>query len=484
VKLWRLLENLEILKLNLIDVEWNIPGLAINSNEVKRGDIFFAIKGIEHDGNQYISDAIQNGAVCVISENMYCDLPSIQVLDVRIAMAIIAANMYGNVANLCKIIVVTGTNGKTTTTHMLQDIMSTAGYKTTLIGTRGAYINGECVYKGLTTPDPIVLHKIIKESYDLGIRIIIMELSAHAIYYNKLYGITPEIGVFTNLSQDHLDFFNTLDEYASVKISVFLNSNIRYAVVNIDDEVGINIYNARVNRGLLTTTYGIKNPADLFAMDVNTNQGIKCILNAYDEILEVNTDYHGLFNVYNILAATASARALSVSIDNIVNAYNKMTPVVGRFNIIPAQNRLVIIDYAHTPDGLKNLLITAKSMTKSSLILVFGCGGNRDKSKRGVMGAIACEYADHTIITEDNSRYEDINEITQDISSGFSSESNNFEIIIDRKEAIKRACLLSKEFDTILIAGKGDEDYLDTNGIKKAFSDKNTVEEMIRSYSL
>ncbi|MDR0751797.1 MAG: UDP-N-acetylmuramoyl-L-alanyl-D-glutamate--2,6-diaminopimelate ligase [Christensenellaceae bacterium] len=484
MKLWKILEDVEILSLNLVDVECNIVGLALKSSEVKKGFMFFAIKGETHDGNDYINEAIRNGASCVISETKHTNISSVEVRDVRIAMATISSNYYDSRHKQHKIIVATGTNGKTTTTYMLYEILKCSGQKATLIGTRGAYINEKNVYNGLTTPDPIILHKIIKQSYEMGVRIIIVELSAHAIYYKKLYGICAEIGLFTNFSQDHLDFFESMEFYGSVKKYAFLNPDIRYAIINVDDDLGEEIYRERIEKGLLATTCGIKKPADVFAIDIDMEEGIKCTINAYDEILELDTNFHGEFNLYNILLAVAAARALSVSSDTIINGYYTMEATPGRFNIINGKTIDAIVDFAHTPDGLRNLLITSRKLCKGTIILVFGCGGNRDKSKRKAMGLIAYELADYVIITEDNSRYEDANDITSEIAKGFNDNYFKYQIILDRKDAIKKACELAKPGDIIVIAGKGDEEYLDCNGIKKAYSDKNTIEEMIRSYSL
>ncbi|MDR2266997.1 MAG: UDP-N-acetylmuramoyl-L-alanyl-D-glutamate--2,6-diaminopimelate ligase [Christensenellaceae bacterium] len=484
MKLWKVIEQVKLLKLR-VDAELEISNLACDSREVKPGGIFFALRGTKHNGEDYIEEAIANGAVCVVLESIpkFCQCGYIQVRDARIAMALIAGNMFNNRARNLRIVAITGTNGKTTTAYMTSSVLASAGHKVTIIGTQGSLVDGTLEYYGLTTPDPITLHEIFEKSYQRGVKYVVMELSAHAIYLKKAFGIQFDVAIFTNLSHDHLDFFGDIEMYAQVKESLFYDISAKYAVVNVDDKLGKIIYDKRIEYGYVTCSYGITNPADIFAIDIESCDGIKCLVNVCDDVLELKTKFNGMFNVYNMLAAISAARALSASTASIVNAFNEMSPPDGRYQVIDGICR-IIIDFAHTADALKNLLETVKESKTGNLICVFGCGGERDKFKRAVMGRVSASLADYTIITSDNSRSEDPAQIASEIEMGFLGTDSRYEIILDRQKALSKAISMANASDQIVVAGKGDEQYLEENGIKRPYSDKETIQTILGRLAL
>ncbi|MCL2631035.1 MAG: UDP-N-acetylmuramoyl-L-alanyl-D-glutamate--2,6-diaminopimelate ligase [Firmicutes bacterium] len=481
MKLERLLQNISTHKINA-PLDSEISELTLNSNDIKKGSLFFAIRGGNFDGNNYINDAIASGASCVVTESEPNEsVPYVLVEDAREAMAKISGNFYENCHKHMKMIAITGTNGKTTTAHMIANILKHSGKKVTVAGTLGTYINGEKTDTELTTPDPIEFHKLIAKSYKEGVTHFIYEASAHAIYLKKLSGIIADIAVFTNFSQDHLDFFKTLDSYRAVKRSFFTKEFARFAVINADDNLGINILKTAE---IPITSYGIQNPSDVFAIETEYNNGFSCVVNAYDDIFDLKSHFHGEFNIYNSLGAITVARLLSIPVPTIKSAYEVMQPVSGRFNLLRFQKRSVVIDFAHTPEGLKNLLISARLLCKGKLISVFGCGGNRDSKKRPLMGAVSAKYSDFTILTSDNSRHENPNDIIRQIEEGHKEINNKYIKITEREKAIAYALITSKQDDLVVIAGKGGEEYSEENGIKTPYSDTKVVEEIIKRYEL
>lgn len=456
------------------DIE--VTGIATDSKEVKRGDLFIALEGRVYDGHNFIAEAIARGASAVVASKLTIK-DSILVKDTRKAYAQICANFYGNPEKKLKLIAVVGTNGKTTTAHILQHIFNYSGIKTATIGTLGFKIGSvtkDCI---LTTPDPLTLNACLDESVEQGVEVVIMEVSAHAIYFEKVSNLTFDLGIFTNLSQDHLDFFENLQHYKAVKASFFSSNNIKFGIINSDDKLGQQILACPAP---LKVSYGIKSPSDVFAIDIEQDrEGSWFTLNAFDIISSINLPLPGIYNIYNTLAAITSALALKVPIKSIKLALHSLSPPEGRFNVINT-DKMVIIDYAHTPDGLENLLKAALMLKKRRLITVFGCGGNRDKTKRPIMGAISQKYSDLVILTSDNPRLEEPADIIADIASGM---QEGYISVPDRGEAIKMALALAKEEDIIVIAGKGAEQYLDTKGVKIPYSDMEEVKKHIGGQS-
>ncbi len=439
-----------------------------DSRKVEKGDVFFALNGAT-DGNAYAFEAVQRGAVAVIGEATYKDLPCVTVENARQAFAIYSTAYYGHPEMRVKIIGVTGTNGKTSVTKILSHILQKNNFKTALIGTLGAIIDGKEIETGMTTPDANEFFRLLKLAADVDTDYMIMEISAHAIYYDKLYGAPIEYCVFTNLSRDHLDFFGTMESYGSVKRSLFMGNKVLTAVINSDDDCGRRILAERDGR---TVTYGLNNPSDVFALEETYDNGLRCVVNAFDEIAWIAAPLTGRFNLYNVLAAVTVATDIGLDLDDIKDALCTLPPIDGRFNAIYGEKYTVIIDYAHTPDGLEKVLTTARAITANNLICVFGCGGNRDAEKRPIMGEIAQRLADLCIITSDNPRYESPQNIIDKIVEGARKVSNANIAIVDRERAIRFALKIAGKGDVVLIAGKGAENYIEIRGTKYPFSDK------------
>lgn len=479
MKLKDLLAGVDIIDVN-IPLNTEVKHICAHSDECKNGSLFFAMRGDSNDGNNYIHDALAKGCVAVVTQSSQSDIvPHIVVGDIRIAVGIIASNFYRKPHKKLKIVTVVGTNGKTTTANIIAHILTTAGKRVAVIGTLGAQIGERELPCNLTTPDPIDLHRLFCDAVEAGCEYAVIEVSAHAIHYNKTYGIIAEAAVFTNLSQDHLDFFGTMQQYADTKLAYFKGKNFKTAIVNTDDEMGLTI-----SRSVQTSikTYGLKTPSDTFAIDiVYRNNGTSFIVNSDDSIFEVKTKLIGEFNVYNSLAAIAACRFLGINIDRIIMAFMKLEPIKGRFNVLESGKK-VIIDFAHTPDGLRNLLKAARKLCSGRLIAVFGCGGNRDTKKRPIMGKIAAEYADFIVITSDNSRDENPEDIIMQIEQGVQEVTSDYITIADRERAITYAIITASQQDLVVIAGKGGEEYMEVKGIKTPYSDKKIVEGIFRRY--
>jgi len=454
--------------------EVEIKGIAIDSKQVRRGQIFIALRGINTDGNDYIAEAIMRGAVAVVSEVTIVDLPVTLVVvnDARSSLAKICSAYYCHPEKSLKFIGVTGTNGKTTVTHLIKGILDKNGYKTGLIGTLGAYYGDNYSETSLTTPDPIELFSTLSDMVSAGVTHVIMEVSAHASRLKKLDGITFDIGVFTNLTQDHLDYFETIENYKQAKLE-FLNLNkCKQIVTNVDDETG-----KEIALSIKSISYGVDNPSDVFAINIEESKnGLKFVVNLFDYVLKVETKLIGYFNVYNVMSALIASVMVGVSPQDAVNAIKGLERINGRLESLPSKNGVsVFIDYAHTPDGLSVSLKALRKITPNKLFCVFGCGGNRDTSKRAVMGEISGLNADFTVITSDNPRFEEPMDIIADVEKGIRKATKKYVIIQKRQDAVYYALSMAKKGDTVLIAGKGAEQYQDILGIKHPYNDKDTV---------
>lgn len=446
-----------------------ISHLTHNSKDCKEGSLFFALRGENSDGANYVSDVERLGALAIVVENpLKTSLIQVVTPNPRRAMAQIASNFYYNSHKDLKIIGITGTNGKTTTVRMIGDVLKSVGKRVATIGTLGIVIGEREISSSFTTPDPIELHRVFEICKLSGIEYVIMEVSAHALYFEKLYGVRFTVVALTNFTQDHLDFFGDMESYGKAKKLLFSKEFSAFQVLNADDSLGREI---ALETEVPFATYALKSPSDVFAIDYETSKGIKGIINCFDDVFEFSTPFIGEFNLYNALTAITILRLLSVGTESIINGFLRMQEVPGRFNILGKRKR-VIIDYAHTPDGLSNLLNSARSITSGRLILVFGCGGNRDAKKRSIMGRIAGEKADFTVITSDNPRYEEPIQIMQEIERGLREVSLNYISIINRAHAINYAISTASAEDVVIIAGKGAEDYLEEKGVKHPFSDR------------
>lgn len=474
MKINTLFKNIKA-KFILQDENLEIENLFYDSRQKQINGLFFCLVGENTDGHIYAQNAEENGAVCVVTEKELKGIKNqIVVSSTRECLTKVASNFFGNPENELKKIAVVGTNGKTSSTYIIKSILEASEYNVGLIGTSGTIIKDKHIETELTTPDPIELFSLLAKMVEEECDFLVMEVSAHAIYHKKTEGIIFDTCIFTNFTQDHLDFFDTMENYKKTKLSFFSSKHIKSAVVNIDDEVGQEIF---MKADVPVVTFGINNPSDVFAVNILKKiNGTEYVINLFDEVFGVNTHLPGIFNVYNTLGGICACSLFGVSQEEIKIGLLKIKNVEGRFNVFSFGNNVqVVIDFAHTPDGIENILSSAKELSNGKLICVFGCGGNRDKSKRPQMGEISEKYADFTVITSDNPRFENPELILDDIEKGM--KKGNHVKIIDRRNAINFALRLAKPFDTIVICGKGGEKYQDINGVKVPYNEEKVIEE-------
>lgn len=448
---------------NLKDVE--ITGISYNSKITAAGDIFVCLKGEHSDGHNYAQSAIDKGAVALMCDRkLDFDIPQIVVKNSRHSIADLASVFYLQPSEKLNMIGITGTNGKTTVTHLVQRIVEANNEKCALIGTLGYKLSSDDEYKEAkhTTPQAPELQHTLKTILEKNIKNVAMEVSSHALEQNRVGGCVFKGAVFTNLTQDHLDYHITMGNYFEAKAILFKNlKEGAFAVINVDDEYGQQFIDV-VPQGVKVITYGVKNKADVMASDIDFSiHGAKCNFNYEGKSLSLDMQLNGMFSIYNALAAFSCALAMGINPEIASKALEKTKSVAGRFEIVNKQP-LVIVDYAHTPDGLENVLKAAREITPEDgdLICLFGCGGDRDATKRPKMGKIADELADKIVVTSDNPRSEDPQLIISDIMTGIQSV-NTHRIFVesDRREAIKYLKKISKPSDVVVLAGKGHEDY-------------------------
>ncbi len=463
-----------------------ITDLHFDSRKVALNDVFVAIKGGQSDGHDFIKKAVDQGAIAVICEafpnHTINGVTYVKVKDSQQALAVMAANYYDNPSEKLKLIGVTGTNGKTTITSLLYQLFKRAGYKTGLISTVKVCINDTIVPATHTTPNPLALQAYLAEMIDHGVDFCFMEVSSHGIHQKRIEGLQFMGGVFTNLTHDHLDYHNTFGEYRDVKKSFFDGLSKRaFALTNADDKNGVVMLQNTKARKL---NYAIKSYADYRATILeNSFQGMLLRLNNN----EIWTKLLGQFNASNLVAVYAVAIELGLEEEEVLRLMSTLESVDGRFEyIISDTNIHVIVDFAHTPDALKNVLETINGIRthNEELITIVGCGGDRDRKKRPKMGHIASQLSGQVIFTSDNPRSEDPDAIINEMESGVSAENyKKTLVIIDRKQAIKTAIMMAKPNDIILIAGKGHENYQEIKGEKLAFNDVEVVQELLKKLS-
>lgn len=447
----------------------DITGIAYDSRKVKPGFVFVAMAGSKFDGHNYIATALEAGAAAIIAEREVEDavktgIPYVTVPNGRIAMGEISAPFYGYPSRDMKLIGVTGTSGKTTVTHLIQSIFNAAGEKAGLVGTLGTKIGDELIETEHTTPESVDLQHVLAYMRDKGVKAVAMEASSHGLYQGRTLGCEFDCGVFTNIARDHLDFHKTLEAYLDAKMILFrdyheMSGKKFHAVVNADDPSSGKVIEAAKGE---VVTFGVESDADLTASNIEvTDRSVAFDMNWRGAAVPVKLSIGGYFNVYNALSAAAAALALGVDMDTILRGLSAARRVPGRFESVDCgQDFGVIVDYAHTPDELENVLRTAKGLTKGQLITVFGCGGDRDRGKRPIMGGIGAELADLVVITSDNPRTEDPEFIVSEVLVGISDEDKaRITVQVDRKEGIRKAISLAKAGDLVVIAGKGHEDY-------------------------
>ena len=437
-----------------------------NSKEVKIGDTFIALKGFKEDGHKYIEDAIKNGATKIICEYGDYDIDTVIVPNTKDYLNKYLDNNYSYLFKDLKIIGITGTNGKTTTAFITSNTLNKLGFKSAYIGTIGFYINGEFI-KDLnnTTPDTLTLYKLIKEAYDNDCKYIVMEVSSHSLDMNRLSSIKLDIALFTNLTQDHLDYHKNMDNYLNSKLKIidYLKDD-GILIVNNDSEYSkyFNFKNKK-SIGFNCSKYQVINyinSKDLITFKYDNNE------------YKVKINLKSKFNVYNYMCSLAILNSLGISIEDIISVSNLIEAPPGRMDLITYKNNYIIIDYAHTPDAVEKIISAARDTFDKKIITIVGCGGNRDKTKRPIMGRISTTLSDYVIFTSDNPRCEDPKSIIDDIVNNL--ENDNYEIIVDRKEAILNT-IKNLDNSCLLILGKGHEDYQIINNEKIHFSDKEIV---------
>lgn len=462
------------------DSEVEVNEIQYDSRKLKENDLFVCIEGYNTDGHKYISNACKSKVSAIICTKVPESLPEctlIKVSESRKVLALISANYYGHPEKKLKLIGITGTNGKTTSTYMMKKILESTGEKVGLIGTIANYIGNEKIDSSRTTPESLELFQLFNKMLEKGVKYCVMEVSSHSLYLNRVYGIEFNEGVFTNLTQDHLDFHKTFENYYNAKLILFKNS--KTSVINMDDKYGKKVYSDLENNKI---TYGINENVDLKAENIKLHsRGIEFDMKYLEKSVHINLNIPGRYNIYNALGSAAACMLEGLTMEQIKIGIEALKAVPGRCEAFEADRKLdfdIIIDYAHTPDSLMNILKTTREFTKNKLIVVFGCGGDRDSLKRPIMGDIGTSMSDIAIITSDNPRSEEPMKIIEDIINGV--KKDNYIKIEDRKEAIKKAITIAEKGDVIVIAGKGHEDYQVLKEGKIHFDEREVVAEILK----
>lgn len=476
----QLIQNLEYVEV-IGNIDITINNIQFDSRKIEDGDVFVAVKGIESDGHDYIESAVSFGAKVIVCEEKptirYDNVTFIVVEKARKALARISANYYANPSNELRIVGVTGTNGKTTVTFLISELLRKLGHKTAIIGTTGIYIGDEKLDATHTTPDPISMNKILRDVAEKGIGYVVMEVSSHALKQNRADYIDFDLAIFTNITHDHLDYHRTFEAYSEAKKLLFDNlKSTAFAVVNVDDagfKEMISDTEAKVSK------VGWDTDADYQIMDEEFDHtGSKFVIEEGDTNHKIHSPLVAQFNIVNLsLSLVAVAKLCNVELSSLITNLSYISSAPGRMERVPLSNgAIAIIDYAHTPDALEKAGKACKELIvdDAKLIVVFGCGGDRDKTKRPLMAAAAEKYADRVIVTDDNPRTEARDKIFADIEKGLTNPGS-YLIIKDRAEAIKEAVRISNSGDIILIAGKGHEDYQIIGTQKVHFNDKEVV---------
>ncbi len=466
--------------------EWNlerdidITGIVYDSRQTAQGNVFVCIKGFEQDGHRYAKMAEEMGAALIVAEdNIDVDIPVCYVENARRTIARMACEFYGNMSQKLSLIGVTGTNGKTTITYLVKSILETAKKRVGVIGTNENIIGDKILLTKSTTPttpNSLELQKLFAEMDDNDAEYVVMEVSSHALVLDRVYGCRYQVGVFTNLTRDHLDFHGTMENYMQAKAMLFDISE--KGVINIDDEYGSRI--AAMHPDMLT--YGVDNTsADLRAGDISISaRGVNFKVEYKGQNYDMQLCIPGKFSVYNALAAIGTAIELGIDMNTICEGIKNAKGVMGRVEVVPTDtDYTVIIDYAHTPDGLENIINTVSEYAEGRVITLFGCGGDRDNSKRAIMGEIAGRLSDFTIITSDNPRTENPEAIISQIEEGMKKTNGEYTVITNRREAIGYALANAKAGDVVILAGKGQETYQIIGKEKFDFDERIVVYEFL-----
>lgn len=458
MKLVELLNGVEVKEI-IGSEHLNITGIAFSSLEVKPGNIFVCITGFKTDGHKYAEDAISRGAIAVIAERDISELGVTCVIceNTRLALAIASANFYDHPEKKFRLIGITGTNGKTTTTYLVKSVLESLGYKVGLIGTNQNMVGNEVIPSKHTTPDSLELMQLFSHMAEKGAEYVVMEVSSHSLALDRVTACTFDVGAFTNITQDHLDFHETMEKYLEAKGILYHIS--KAGTVNIDDEGAEYLLSTSKCDTMLT--YGIDKECDIRAYDVDlTEKGVSFDLKYKGESYAVELSIPGRFSVYNALTAISCLVASGIDMKDAVNGLKNARGVKGRIEVVETDRDFsVIIDYAHTPDGLYNVIRTIRGFCKGRIITVFGCGGDRDVTKRPKMGKIAAVLSDFCVVTSDNPRTEDPKKIVEDVLEGVKDGDCEYAVVVNRFEAIEFALDIARANDVVLLAGKGHETY-------------------------
>lgn len=473
-----------LLSCDILGIQGNpnidITGVEIDSRRVKSGDLFICIPGTRVDGHTFAKQALDNGAAALVVDHFLPGTMATQICveDPRLAIAQCSAALWNHPAKTLKMIAVTGTNGKTTTTHFIKHVLEFAGAKVGMMGTVSNYIGDVKLPQILTTPDPPQLHTLLASMRDAGCEYAILEASAHALALRKLEGIRFSISVFTNLSQDHLDDFHTMEAYTEAKHLLFADTRTETAVIHGNDPASTLMVKGRTKPVL---TYGRRPNENIWADNIYEGlEGVRYTLHYGTHVAEIRMQIGGSFNVENSMAAAAVCLQLGLPLETVAQGLSTAPSVPGRIEKVSLDAPFtVVVDYAHSPDSLRSILQTLRPITNNRLICVYGCGGNRDQTKRPIMGEIAAENCDFAIITSDNPRWESPEGIIDMIEAGARKHPTPYIRMTDRRNAICYALQMAQEGDTVLIAGKGHENYQEIQGVKHPFDDVSVVKEQM-----
>jgi UDP-N-acetylmuramoyl-L-alanyl-D-glutamate--2,6-diaminopimelate ligase len=487
MKLTSLLNSIKVIQVVGEITNERITGIHYDSRKVTKNSIFVAIKGFKTDGHKFILDAINKGAAAIVlaDDNIFPDdaitrqkVAKILVEDSRTSLAELSNYFFNEPSRKIKLIGVTGTNGKTTTTYFIKSILESANYKTGLMGTISNLVGDKEIAASLTTPESSDLNLLINDMVAQGCTHAVMEVSSHSLVLKRVHKLLFAEGIFTNLTQDHLDFHQNLDSYLVAKKILFDNlDSSASAIYNIDDTYGVKII---ADSKAKQFSYGTSSSADFRIKNIQFDlNGTNFTIIYKDNEYKVNSSLVGDFNAYNACAAFSASYLLGIGAEKILEGIKNTKQVPGRFEVLGSGNKKVIVDYSHTPDSLKKALLAIRKIVKNDkrVYAVFGCGGNRDITKRPVMGKIASEIADNVIITSDNPRFEEPMTIIEEIKSGITKK--NFTVIESRDEAIKAAIQNSEDDAVILVAGKGHENYQEIKSVRNHFSDKEAAEKYL-----
>lgn len=459
-----------------------IRSLHCHSCEVEANSLFFAIQGDQTDGHLYIDDALARGTVAIVSERRApadAKRPWVQIESVRRVMAELANRFHGSPSEDLALIGITGTNGKTTVSFLVHSILAQRS-PSLLIGTVHVQLGNRKLPAALTTPDAIQIQRSLAEALEYGCNTGVVETSSHALYQYRVYQCRFPVAVFTNLTRDHLDFHSSLEDYFRAKCLLFqtgYNPDLKHAVLNADDPYSVRV---PLQAGINRVTFGSSESCDVHPLSYRTSiEGTDVELRLFDRRLLLKSSLAGEHNLFNIMSAAAAASLIGSTDGEIRKGIGDLASVPGRFERIPLERPFqVVVDYAHTPDALENVLRFCQRLAPKRILCVFGCGGDRDRGKRPLMGGVAARHSDYFILTSDNPRWENEEGIIQDIQGGISSDASNYEIVLDRREAISRALELGREGDIILVAGKGHETSQVVRGERILFDDREVIREV------